>query len=133
MEYDPIMLTALLGLSASVWAIMEVVKPALSGVFDRLNKTVKIPVNIQTPAKFAIWRFLGILLGIGAVAVVDGVSFLEMWNIYLVDMPAWVDVVVTGVVVGLGDRAIHWIVDGIEANGGAIADYLKGWDNESAS
>jgi len=129
MDYDPIMLTALLGLSASVWAIMEVVKPALGGLFDRLTKTAKIPVNIQKPTKFAIWRFLGVLLGIGAVAIVEGVSFLEMWNIYLVDMPAWVDVVITGAVVGLGDRAIHWIVDGMEANGVAIADYLKGVGN----
>jgi len=132
MDYDPIMLTALLGLSASVWAIMEVIKPIFSKAFEKLTASQFWPiknVQISDTAKFAIWRGLGVVLGIGAVAVVDGVSFLQMWNIYIGEVPAWADVVVTGIVVGLGDRAIHWLVDGIEANGGAIAGYLKGLQN----
>jgi hypothetical protein len=126
-EYNEVMLTALLGLSASVYAIMEALgKPFLKRVFKRIDLS-RLPVNIQEAAYPTAWRVLGVLLGIGAVALSGNanVSFLKMWNIYLADLPNWVDILVTGVVVGLGDRGIHWLVDWIESNGISIANWLE--------
>jgi hypothetical protein len=127
LEYNEVMLTAIIGLSATVYAIMEAVgKPLLKRIFARITLS-RLPVNIQEVAYPIAWRGLGVLLGIGAVALSgnDNVSFLKMWNVYLVDLPDYVDILVTGIVVGLGDRSIHWLVDWIEANGVAISKWLE--------
>jgi hypothetical protein len=138
-EYNEVMLTAILGLSASVYAIMEAVgKPFLKRVIAWVETQKWIPIlngidpkergkKLTKTVYPIVWRVLGVLLGIGAVALSGNgnVSFLKMWNIYLADLPDWVDILVTGVVVGLGDRGIHWLVDWIEANGISIANWLE--------
>jgi hypothetical protein len=139
LEYNEVMLTAIIGLSASVYAIMEAVgKPFLKRVIAWVETQKWIPVlngispndreKVLTKTVYPIvWRAIGVLLGIGAVALSgnDNVSFLKMWNVYLVDLPDYVDVLVTGIVVGLGDRSIHWVVDWIESNGISIANWLE--------
>ena len=118
-EYNEVMLTALLGLSATVYGLIEVAKPLIKPAL-RKAKVADVTYPI-------IWQVVGVVLGIIAVIVVgtEDVSFLRMWNIVPVDVPEAVDVVLTGVMVGLGDRAVHWFLDWIQDNGEAVSKWLK--------
>jgi hypothetical protein len=123
MQYNDYMLTELLGLSVAVWGVIKVLNPIIkstvNGVALRQEKTV--PENLFS----IIFQVLAFVLGIGLVATVDNASIAKLFYVQFDEKWANVDMILTGLFVGLNSGGIHWLKKFIVENGAAINAILK--------
>jgi hypothetical protein len=123
MQYNDYMLTELLGLSVAVWGVIKVLNPIIkstvNGVALRQEKTV--PENLFS----IIFQVLAFVLGIGLVATVDNASIAKLFYVQFDEKWANVDMILTGLFVGLNSGGIHWLKTFIVENGAAINAILK--------
>lgn len=129
MEPNQEMLTALLGLAVLIWGFMEGVgKPLLYELVKLISKRSSVEVTddgtywIFDP--YLLVRIVAALIGIGAVWALGDLSFGEAWGLDLRSYEV-IDIVTTGVIVSLGNKGIHWLVDLIRDNGDLIKTLLE--------
>lgn len=125
-EVNDAMVTGLLMTSAAIYATMDaVIKPMLKG----LNATfeTRYGKGLSSLQMETVWRWLGVCFGILFVALNEP-GMLSLGRVWLYNIPdSWqvLDIVATGAAIGLGDRAIHWLISFFEGSGSGFVVWLQ--------
>jgi hypothetical protein len=123
MQYDDFMLTELLGLSLSVWGVIRVLNPIIKSSINTI--ALKRNMTLHDNLFAVIFQVMAFVLGVAMVATVDNASIAKLFYIHYDEKWANVDVILTGLLVGLNSNGIHWIKEFIIENGESINKLLK--------
>jgi hypothetical protein len=116
-EYNEFMLGTFFMIAASIAAIMEKpIKPTIKQLFTLIeSKTSHV---ISDDMRYTVYQAVAIALGIAAAAMeVDDVSFSRLFYATISDDLKWLEIIVTGIMLGLGDIAINGVVKFAQRDG----------------
>lgn len=126
MQPNDVMMTAFLGLALVLAGFMEALgKPVIRRIVKRIGKHTRW--SPDDGDKKLTFQVVAAMIGILAAWGIDGMSFAEMWGIIVPD-DWWLvmgDILTSGLLLSLGNKSIHWLIDLIRDNGDLLRVLLQ--------